>query len=232
MGEGESRGMRRGALVAWVTAIVAIVALQSIAHLAVVLGSDRIGTFFDLDRSNGLPDLVSTAGLAIAAAGAAAMARRETGSRRLASGLVAGLIATLALADLLHVGAHPSVRTGLFVIALVVGSVGLLAFIAVEMGVRARVMLAVGVAFLAGSFLIDGLDRLDGWFERERGDAVAELQIVAKEGFELLGWSLVALALWDEAVRLRNSRGDSVTPRSRTRGESRRDARASGRDLS
>jgi hypothetical protein len=56
---------------------------------------------------------------------------------------------------------------------------------------------------LAASFFVTGLDRLDHWFERERGDPIAEYQIVAKEGLELLGWSLVALALWDEALRRR-----------------------------
>ena len=55
---------------------------------------------------------------------------------------------------------------------------------------------------LAGSFLVGGLERFDPMrFQRERGDPIAEYQIVAKEGLELLGWSLVALALWDEALR-------------------------------
>ena len=57
---------------------------------------------------------------------------------------------------------------------------------------------------LCGSFLVTALDEVDaGRFERERGDPIAEYQIVAKEGLELLGWSLVALALWDEASRRR-----------------------------
>jgi hypothetical protein len=61
-------------------------------------------------------------------------------------------------------------------------------------------------ALLLCSFLVSGLDRYDHRFERERGDPIAEYQIVAKEGLELLGWSLVALALWDEALRRRRAR--------------------------
>jgi hypothetical protein len=43
---------------------VPLATLQSAAHLAVVLGTDRVGTLVDLDHSNGVPDLVSTAALA------------------------------------------------------------------------------------------------------------------------------------------------------------------------
>lgn len=203
--------MRRGMFGAWVLAIVSIVVLQSIAHLVMVLGADRAGSLLDLDRSNGIPDVVSTVVLAIAAAGAAMTSRHEMGARRLVFAVTAGLLATLTLADLLHDGAHPSRDNGPWVIALVVGTVGLLGFIAVEMGSRARVTLAVGVTLLAGSFLVGGLDRFDQWFERERGDAVTEVRIVAKEGFELLGWSFVALALWDEALTRRRPRAVNVT---------------------
>jgi hypothetical protein len=62
---------------------------------------------------------------------------------------------------------------------------------------------ALAIGCLAVSFLIIGLDRLDRRFERERGDLIAEYQIVAKEGLELIGWSLVALALWDAALERR-----------------------------
>ena len=80
---------------------------------------------------------------------------------------------------------------------------------------------------LCGSFLVTALDQLDaGRFERSRGDPIAEYQIVAKEGLELLGWSLVALALWDEALRRRSrSRREPATARaSRARAASRRRA--------
>ena len=41
---------------------------------------------------------------------------------------------------------------------------------------------AVAAVILVASFLVNGLDRADQWFERARGDPIAEYQIVAKEG--------------------------------------------------
>ncbi len=134
--------------------IAAFVVAQSVVHLVVVLLFHRMETFVDLDRSNGLPDIVSTVALALAALGAGAVARHERGSQRLAATVLAAVLAVLVLAS---------------------------------------------------SFFVTGLDRLDHRFERARGERTAEYQIVAKEGLELLGWSLVALALWDEALRLRRS---------------------------
>jgi asparagine N-glycosylation enzyme membrane subunit Stt3 len=196
--------------VAWALSITAIVAAQSASHLVLVLDAGRIGTFIDLDRSNGLPDLFSTFVLAVASGGAAALALRETAGRRLVASFVAALLGALTVADVLHDGAHPSRATGPLVITLVVCTVALLLLVAVDAGTRVLLTLAVAVCLLAGSFLVTGLDRLDRWFERERGDEVAEVEIVTKEGLELAGWALVALALWDEAIRRRPPRGSAV----------------------
>ncbi|HET6683944.1 MAG TPA: hypothetical protein VFG75_09630, partial [Gaiella sp.] len=111
----------------------------------------------------------------------------------------------LTLADLFHDGAHPHHSSGPLVIWLILSTIALLAVLGHGAGRRVRWTLAAAFCCLAGSFLVIGLDRVDHWFERERGDAVAEYQIVAKEGLELLGWSLVALALWDEALRRRRA---------------------------
>jgi hypothetical protein len=207
---------------AWALTIAGVVAAQSVVHLLVVFHTDRIGTFIDLDRSNGLPDLVSTAFLAIAAVGAVVLSQRETDLRRLAAAFAAGALAALTVADLLHDGAHPSGSTGPLVIALVAFTVALVAIIGAGGSARVRVTLAFAACFLAASFLITGLDRLDQRFERERGDPTREYQIVAKEGLELLGWSLVALALWDEALRRRVRRRPATAPASRARAASRR----------
>jgi len=100
----------------------------------------------------------------------------------------------------MHDGAHPFRRAGPLVIAIVVATAVLLAIIAADAAHRARVTLVVAAAVLGGSFLAAGLDRLE-WFDRDPGEPIAEYRVVAKEGLELLGWSLVALALWDEALR-------------------------------
>jgi hypothetical protein len=208
-----------------VIAIGALVLAQSVVHLLVVLRLDRVGTFVDLDRSNGLPDLVSTVALLLAAAGAAAVAGRETGVRMRVGAALAGLLAVLCLADLFHDGAHPSSVGGWYVIGLVVGAAVMLGLVGRDAGDRPKATLVTATLVLVGSFLVNGLDRADHWFQRARGDAVAEYQIVAKEGLELLGWSLVALALWDEALRLRRSLVSAPTARaSRAPAPSRRRA--------
>jgi hypothetical protein len=203
MGEGRSGGFGRPTFFAIVLVLGVLVVAQSVTHLVVVLGLDRVGTFVDLDRSNGLPDILSTLALALAAVGAGLVAGRGRGPQRAAGIGLTAVLACLTLADLLHDGAHPSSRTGPYVIALVLIAGLLLLVVAGASGTRARLTFAVAALVLAASFFGEGLDRLDHWFERERGDPVAEAQIVAKEGLELLGWSLVALGLWDEALRRR-----------------------------
>ena len=53
---------------------LALVAAQSVAHLVVTLGANldfgQSDSAFDLDRSNGIPDIVSTLVIVAAAAGA------------------------------------------------------------------------------------------------------------------------------------------------------------------
>ena len=217
--------MRGVAFAVWTLGIVGLVLAQSVGHLAMVLGADRIDTFADLDRSNGLPDLVSTLVLASAATAAVKLWRREPAPRPGLAVVLAALLGALTLADLLHDGAHPYRNGGPLVVGLVLAAVGLLAVLAIGSSGRVRWTLAVGMCFLACSFLLIGLDRLDHRFERERGDPTAEYQIVAKEGLELLGWSLVALALWDEALRRRRGGAAVATGRaSPARAPSRRHA--------
>ena len=201
MGDGRRCGFGRRAFVASLVVIAALVAAQSVFDLVVVLRFDRIGTLVDLDRSNGLPDLVSTAALGLGAAGAALIAVRERRLQHLGATLLAAFLLLLTLADVLHDGAHPASRSGPYVIALVLAAWAVLVIVAVASAPRARFTFAAAALILGASFFAEGLDRLSHGLERERGDPIAEYRIVAKEGLELLGWSLVALALWDEALR-------------------------------
>lgn len=218
--------VRQAPFAACLGVIVALVVVQSTVHLAITLDAGRIDTFVDLDRSNGLPDIVSTIALVAGSAGALMLSRRETG-RGLSSSLVASaLLGALTLADFLHDGAHPFRRVGPLVIVLAVAALSLLALIGLRSSRRTTVTLAAAAILLAASFLSAGLDRLDHWFVRERGDPITEYQIVAKEGLELLGWSLVALGLWNEALHRRSLTGRTATTAraSRARAASRRRA--------
>jgi hypothetical protein len=205
-------------------AIALLTIVQTAVHLEVVLGAGRIGTVVDLDRSNGLPDLVSTLALVLATIAAGVVARHAGGATRHAAGALASVLAVLTLADLLHHGPHPHSSGGRVVILLVVTAGVLLAVVARDAGMTSRAAIAGGAAALICSFLVSGLDRIDHWFERERGDPIAEYQIVTKEGLELIGWSLVALGLWDDALRRRREAGRSTARASRAQAASRRRA--------
>jgi hypothetical protein len=204
--------VRRLTFAAWIVAIAVVVAAQSGLHLVAVFGEGRLGSAFDLDRSNGVPDLVSTVVLALATVGAALLVGRgSSGVERLLPWLAAPGLALLTLADVVHDGAHPAEAIGRIVIGVSVVTLVLLGF-ATEG--RPRLTLAVAACLLVGAFLTDGVDRVTQRFEPQRGDWPTESQIVVKEGLELLGWSLVALALWDEAIR-RRRRAHEIVPTAR-----------------
>ena len=76
------------------------------------------------------------------------------------------------------------------------------------MGARPAVTLMAGLTALVATLVVGQLPELEQWFERARGDQIIELQIVAKQGLELLGWSLVALGLFDSAVAQDQTRPD------------------------
>jgi hypothetical protein len=213
MGEVGSRGFGRRTFTVIVLGIAAVVVLQSVVHLLVTLGFDRIDTIVDLDRSNGLPDLASTVALAAGAAGAAALARPDLATNRATAVVTACLLSGLTLADFTHDGAHPFRRAGPLVIGAVVATALLLAVIGANASGRVRVTLVIATLALGCSFAVAGLHYLDSWFDQDRGKPEAEVQIVAKEGLELLGWSLVALALWEEALRRRNVARGAATAR-------------------
>src|SRR6187402_1796123 len=108
--------------------MVVVVAAQSGLHLVTVLGQGRLGSPFDLDRSNGVPDLVSTVVLALAALGAALLVGHGSGVERLVPWLTAPGLALLTLADVVHDGAHPAETVGRIVIGVSVGTLVLLGF--------------------------------------------------------------------------------------------------------
>jgi hypothetical protein len=224
MGEVGSRGFGRRTFTAIALGIAAVVVLQSVVHLFVTLGLDRIDTIVDLDRSNGLPDLASTVALAAGAVGAAALARRGVKGNRAAAAVTASLLLALTLADFTHDGAHPFRRAGPLVIGAVIATAVLLAVIGVRASGRVRVTLVMAMLVLGCSFAVAGLHHLDPWFDQDRGKREAEVQIVVKEGLELLGWSLVALAVWDEALRRRSSVTVSTARASRAPAPPRRHA--------
>jgi hypothetical protein len=203
--------VRRSLFVGLAAGAVGLCALQSAIHLALTVGAGRVDSIFDVDRSNGVPDLLSTVVLGLAAAAALKLAGNRAADRRAPTVALALALVLLTVADAVHDGPHPSSTIGWVVIVTVLATVALTAYVAGTASRQTRMTLGVAAAALAASFLVKGLDRLDHWFERERPDPVVEYQIAAKEGLELLGWSLVALALWNQASRPRGIRRRAVS---------------------
>lgn len=195
------------------TAIAAVVAAQTVVHLVLAMAADRPRTRFDVEHSNGIPDLVSSGVLALATGAALAIAAAKSGRPRIVALLAAVVFGVLTVADLLHGGAHPlASTTGVVVVVLVILAAVLVSAMARNTARRCQITLAVAGALLAASFLTSGIDRFER-FQGRRGDIVKEGRLVAKEGLELLGWSLAALALWDEALRLRQASRPGATGR-------------------
>ena len=182
-------------------ALVALLVLaQSIAHL---LATERFGTLdsiVDLDRSNGAPDLLSTAAIIAAAAGAAWLACRARAWRRLTAGLLGACLAAIAVEDLLQASAGMSTPGGLAVTMSATAATAMLVAVVGPAEARTTLALVAGLGALAASLVVGQLPELEQRFERARGDGLIEVQIVAKQGLELAGWCLVAIVVWDIAL--------------------------------
>jgi len=203
MGKGPTGGLGRRSFRVAAYGILGLVAAQTIMDLAVTVAAGRHRGAFDLERSNSVPDLVSNLALAVAAAGAVAVTlREERGTRRALMGAVSVLLVLLTIADFAHDGAHATSPGGLLVVGLATATVLLLAVCTGSFAARPRTTFVVAACVLGASLLSSGLRTMPA-FDGRRSNPLKELRIVIKEGLELAGWSLVALALWDEALARR-----------------------------
>ncbi len=172
--------------------------VQSAAHLIAVGPLDTIDSIVDLDRSNGIPDVVSTAVIAVAAGGAALLALRTSGWGRLSATLLVLCLALIGVDDVVGVDRDLAAAATLVVTGATIATTAL-AVAAGKAGRRSALTMLTGLAALMATLFIGQLPWLHQWFERARGDTIIELQIVVKQGLELVGWSLVALGVWDAA---------------------------------
>ena len=229
MGEGTEVRLRPWAFVASLVVIVALVAAQSARpprrRAPVSTGSERSSTSIG---ATGCP--TSSRRSRSARRRGRRGAPRPLGERRprrceaCAAGGTASRLLTLA--DVLHDGATSLVGGRLVRDRPRASPTGALLVI---VGARIRPAATRDTRRRRGWFSSPpswsmGSTVLDQWFERARGDPIAEYQIVAKEGLELLGWSLVALALWDEALCRRRALTAARARASRARAPSRRHA--------
>lgn len=182
--------------------IAILVVLQSIAHPVATGPLGELDSIVDLDRSNGIPDVVSTIVIAVATVGAIAVALRRKGWERVSALLLMACLGVVAVDDVVGVDRDFVAAATLTVTGFAILTVAAFAMADRASGPRAAVTITAGLLALMATLVIGQLPELAPWFERARGDEIVELQIIAKQGFELAGWGLVALGLWDRALTL------------------------------
>jgi hypothetical protein len=175
---------------------------------------DSYDSIVDLERNNGIPDLLSTAAVLAAALGAAYLAVVATRARWQATAL-AILLSIVALDDVFQ--QEPGARDvpGVLV-TLTIVSTGILVVVVARHGSRRpRVTLLVGLSLLVicvkGAYGYDQFLNLFGRGDQERGDLDYEIGVVLKQGLEFVGWSFVALGLW-MSRRSRTQTGLATSP--------------------
>ena len=192
---------------------------QSVADLVVSLGFHSYHSLVDLDRNNGIPDIVSTVAILCAALGAGMLSLRAArGRSRLA--ILAGVLTLIALADAVQAGVDRSTLSGDLVLVTIAVAALLLLATSFEMPRSAKVSTLVGLGFLAvavaGGLTYDTSLAQIGLADLSRGDVTYELGIVAKQGLELAGWTLIAVGLWVAAAAAERRRTERTGARFQT----------------
>jgi hypothetical protein len=217
------REARQKLVIASLVACALVIAAQSAAHLVATVGfgaCDGTGfapcpSPFDLDRSNGVGDVISTAVIGAAALGALALG---VGGRR--RDPVAVILAAFLFLAMVDDGLHleDDLRTvrGLIVTGTILCAALISIRVAFSVPDRARLLLLLGVVLLLADvkmpFLYDPLMNTVGQPALVRGDFLYELGVVLDEGLELAGWMLLAVGLWDAALGV-VPRGTVIAPR-------------------
>jgi hypothetical protein len=186
-----------------------LLAVQSAAGLVASLDFHSYSSPVDLERNNGLPDVLSTAVILAAALGAAALAAAATRDRWQAAALSI-LLAIVALDDVLQEevgGSNLSNVWGISVVVTLATAALLIIAVARHAPRVAGLGLVMGLCFLAAAvYAADGYAQflnLLGRGDQERGDLDYEVGVVLKQGLELLGWSFVAIGVWATVVAVR-----------------------------
>jgi hypothetical protein len=188
-------------------AALLVLAIQSAIGLVAAVGLNSYDSLFDLDRNNGIPDLLSTAAILVAALGATELAPALT-PHRWPAAVLALLLSIVVLDDVLQQEAGLGNVWGVSVIVTIVTVTLLLLAVAPKAPRRAGLILLIGLCLLAlavnNAYEYDQFLNLLGRGDQERGDLDYELGIVLKQGLEFLGWSFVAIGIWATA-RTRDS---------------------------
>lgn len=180
-------------------ALAVVLVAQSVAHVVAVFALDSYTSVVDLNRNDGIPDVIST--LAILAAAICA-ARLGAIDGSVDGWMLAGILGFVAAADVVHTGVESLGVVGVAVAIALLVVAALLGRIARTSSRQVATLLLAGVSCLVASVAIGFVFRLaDRYMDMERGDVVYEAKIVVKQGLELAGWWFVVLGLVDAARR-------------------------------
>ena len=179
-----------------------VLLLQSAAALVAALGFGAYDSIVDLDRNNGVPDVISTLVVLAAAAGAGAVS--VVGQSRFAAGALALVLALVVVYDVLQEEPDAGTVRGDIVIVTVVLAAVLILVVARAAPRSARRTLLVGLVLLLvavkAAWWWDQMLNILQRGDLGRGDVEYELGIVVKQGLEVFGWSCVAIGLWATAL--------------------------------
>ncbi len=177
----------------------ALLVTQSALHLIATLGFHSTDSLVDLDRSNGIPDIVSVAIILSAALAAAVLATHAGDTRLWAMALVIALT-FIAIDDTLHEETNVSTTYGRIVVATILAAALLTISVAVKTPRPARTILLVALTLLAIDvkipFIYDQLMNVTGNPALVRGDLLDELGVVLDENIETAAWILLSIGLW------------------------------------
>jgi hypothetical protein len=185
-----------------------LLAVQSVAHLAASIHFHSYDSLLDLDRNNGIPDVLSSVMIVTAAFGALALAASSPRDRWQA-GALALLLAIVAFDDVSQKEAGNANAWAMSVIMTLALTTLLVLTITRRAPRSAALALLVGLGLLVAAVKnayvapYDQLLEMLGHSGEQRGHLDYELGIVLKQGLEFLGWSLVAIGLWATALAAR-----------------------------
>jgi hypothetical protein len=185
-----------------------LLVVQSVAHLIASLHFHSYDTPVDLDRNNGIPDVLSSTMIVTAAVGAFVLAARSARDRWQA-GALGLLLAMVAFDDVFQKEAGDANAWAMSVIITLALTTLLILAITRRAPRNVRLALLLGLGLLVAAVKnayvapYDHLLVMLGHGDEQRGHLDYELGIVLKQGLEFLGWSLVAIGLWATALAVR-----------------------------
>lgn len=176
---------------------ILLIVLQSAVAMIAALEFNSYDSVIDLDRNNGIPDVVSTAAIMAAAVGAAVLAAAQVRGRWLATTL-AIVLSLLALDDVIQADAEGRSARAVFVAVTLVAAFVLILASAWRAPRRAAISIVVGLCLLM--LAVKGAYSYDQFLNvLERGDQERGTWTTSSASRSIRASSFSAGASWQSA---------------------------------